>query len=92
MASSSEAFARFSMWKKDKIWLKVTVIERGKPEDVFSLRIAALDEDALLISLAGRVMHSWTNFDVGEAEFSIEPNRLVASREDVEWLIFEEEN
>jgi hypothetical protein len=90
MASSSEAFEKLSAWKNSKTWLNVTVIERGKPEQNLYVRIGAVDEEAALIGVVGEKMHSWSNFDVGEAEFSIEPRRLVVSREDVEWLIFEE--
>ena len=90
MASSSEAFEKLSTWNQDKTWLNVTVIERGKQEDNLFVRIAALDEESSLIGVAGKVMHSWARFDVGEAEFSIESNRVVVSREDVEWLIFEQ--
>jgi hypothetical protein len=89
MASSSEAFEKFETWRKGKTWLNVTVIERGKPPDNLLVRIAALDEDATLVGVAGKVMHSWASFDVGEAEFSLEPSRVVVSRDDLEWLIFE---
>lgn len=90
MASSSEAFEKFSHWKQDKTWLNVTVIERGKPEDKLYVRIGGVDEDALLIGIVGKKMHSWSNLDVEDAEFSVEPGRIVVSRDDVEWLIFEE--
>ena len=92
MASSSEAFEKFSIWKKERIWLRVTVIERGQPEDVYSLRIFSLDEGSSLIDLVGEVPHSFPQFDVSGAEFSMESGRTVVSREDVEWLIFEEED
>lgn len=90
MASLSEAFVKLSEWNNRKTWLNVTVIERGKPEDKLYVRIGAVDEEASLIGVVGKKMHSWANFDVGEAEFSIESARLVVSREDLEWLIFEE--
>jgi hypothetical protein len=89
MTSSSEAFEKFSLWSDSKTWLKVTVIERGRPEDVLSVRICGLDKDASLVGVVGKPMHSFAQFDVDEAEFSIEPDRIVVSREDVEWLIFE---
>ena len=54
MASSSEVFAKLFIWKKDKTWLDVTVIERGKSEDKLRVR-----------------------------------DRLVVSRDDLEWLIFD---
>jgi len=92
MLSSSEAFEKFSIWKNSKIWLNVTVIERGQPEDVLPLRIIRLDEESSLVNVIGRVAHTFGLFDVTGAEFSWEPGRMVVSREDVEWLIFEEED
>jgi hypothetical protein len=92
MASSSDAFEKFSTWKNDKAWLKVTVIERGQPEDVLSLRIFRLDEDLSLVNVRGKTPHSFGQFDVTGAEFSWEPGRMVVSRDDMEWLIFEEED
>lgn len=91
MASSSEAFEKFSIWKNSRTWLKVTVIERGQPENVFSARICGLYPDDSLVDLVGREMHSFGMLNVTGAEFSLEPGRIVVSREDVEWLIFEEE-
>jgi hypothetical protein len=90
MASSSEAFEKFSTWNRRRTWLNVTVIEREKPEEDLFVRIGGVDEEASLIGVVGEEMHSWANFDVGEAEFSVEPRRVVVSRDDVEWLIFEE--
>jgi len=92
MASASEAFEKFSTWSKDKTWLKVTVIERGQPEDALSVRICGLDWEQSLVGVVGKAMHSFGQFDVTTAEFSIEPGRMVVSRGDVEWLIFEEED
>lgn len=89
MASSSDAFEKLSTWKNAKTWLKVTVIERGEPEHKLFVRVVAVDEEANLVALVGKAMHSSTHFDVGEAEFSVEPDRVVVSRDDVEWLIFE---
>jgi hypothetical protein len=90
MASSSEAFEKFEMWNTSKTWLNVTVIERGQPEDKLLVRIFATDAEASRIGVVGKVMHSFSQFDVDESEFSVEPNRVVVSRDDVEWLIFEE--
>ncbi|HWY19909.1 MAG TPA: hypothetical protein VNX26_01745 [Candidatus Acidoferrum sp.] len=90
MASSSEAFEKFSQWKKDKTWLNVTVVERGKAAEHLFVRIGGVDEDASLVGLAGKQMHSWANLDVGEAEFSVEERRVVVARNADEWLIFEE--
>jgi hypothetical protein len=90
MASSSEAFEKFSMWRKERIWLKVTVIERGQPEDVYSLRVYGLDAAESLVELTGETPRSSVQFDVTGAEFSIDSGRIVVSRDDMEWLIFEE--
>jgi hypothetical protein len=89
MLSSSEAFEKFSTWKNSKTWLNVTVIERGQPEDVLPLRIFGLDEDSSHIDVVSDTPHSFGQFDVTGAEFFWEPGRMVVSREDVEWLIFE---
>ena len=90
MASSSEALERFSIWKQRKTPLTVTVIERGQPEDVHSAIIDAIDPTASQVGICLPETRTFAVFDVGEAEFSIESDRLVASRDDVEWLIFEE--
>jgi hypothetical protein len=90
MASSSEAFEKFSQWKKDKTWLNVTVIERGKTAEQLFVRIGGVDEEASLVGITGKAMHSWSNLDVGGAEFSVEPRKVVASRNDLDWLVFEE--
>jgi hypothetical protein len=34
-------------------------------------------------------MHSFAQFDIGHADFSVESDRIVVSRQDIEWLIFE---
>lgn len=91
MASSSEAFEKLSTWKNSRTWLNVTVIERGQRAKEYLLRISGLDEEQSMIGVVGDVMHSFAQFDVGESQFSVEPKRLVISREDIEWLIFEEE-
>jgi hypothetical protein len=71
--------------------LRVTVIERGKPEDVFSAHIDGIDPDASLVGICVGVKQ-YASFDVGAAVFSVEPARMVVARDDVEWLIFEEED
>ncbi len=78
MVSSSEAFAKFSTWKNLKTSLRVTVIERGKPEDVFSARIDALDPDASQVGICVGVKQ-YATFDVGEAAFSVEQIGLLWS-------------
>ncbi|MGD0096635.1 MAG: hypothetical protein ABSB60_09070 [Terracidiphilus sp.] len=90
MASSSEAFAKFSTWKNLRTSLRVTVIDRGKPEDILSGRIDALDPDAPLVGMISGGMY--VQFPVAGAVFSVEPDRVVVSRDDLEWLIFEEDD
>ena len=90
MASSSEAFARFSIWKNLDTPLKVTMIERDEPEIVLCGRIDALDEGASQIGIISSD-RQFGAFDVDEAKFFIERGRVVVSRNDAEWLIFEPE-
>ncbi len=90
MVSSSEAFAKFSIWKNLKTSLNVTVIERGQPEDVYSGRVDTVDPDASLVGICVGIKE-YRTFDVGKAVFSLEPDRLVVERDEVEWLIFEVE-
>ena len=90
MASSSEAFEKFWQWNKAKTWLNVTVVEKEKAVDHLLARIGGVDEEASLVRLVGKQMHSWTNLDVDEAEFSVEERRVVAARNADEWVIFEE--
>ena len=91
MASSSEAFERFSAWKNLSTPLRVTIIERGKSEVVLAVVIDVLDEDASKVGVLNPDERRYGLFDVGEADFFVEPERLVVSRGDVEWLIFEED-
>lgn len=91
MSSSSETFERFSRWKNSRTSLKVTVIERGQPEDVYSGRIDATDSDAEFVGICIGVK-SYRTFEVTGSVFSIESDRVVVARDDVEWLIFEEED
>ena len=90
MASSSEAFEKFSIWKNSKRPLRVTVIEHGKTSDVFDARIDALDPEASIVGICFDETRTFTQFDVGGAEFSIEESRVVATRNESDWLIFEE--
>jgi small ligand-binding sensory domain FIST len=91
MASASEAFEKFETWRKSKTSLKVTVIVGGKPTDVLMGRIFGVDPDAGQIGVSNPlVMHSAVAFDVEDAEFSVESSRLVATRNESDWIIFEE--
>ncbi len=72
MASSSEAFAKFEIWRKSKTPLKVTVIERGKPADVGFGRIASLDAEEGLVAVAIDALRAFATFNRrnGKADFA----------------------
>lgn len=91
MASASEAFEKFSRWNQLKTPLKVTSIVNGKTEDVFSALIFALDPVASQVGIGIPATRSVAAFDVEDVVFSIEDGRIVATRNDSDWLIFEEE-
>jgi hypothetical protein len=91
MASSSEAFEKFGMWKKAKTSLKATVIVGGKTIDVLMGRIFGVDPEASQGGLSNPlVMHSFIAFDVEDAEFSVEESRVVVTRNESDWVVFEE--
>ncbi len=91
MASSSEAFEKFEMWKNSKTSLKVTLIVEGKTVDVLMGRIFCADAEASQVGLSNPlVMHSFVDFDVEDSSFSIEETRLVATRNESDWIVFEE--
>jgi hypothetical protein len=91
MASASEAFEKFERWKNSKTSLKVTVIIKDSPTETLMGRVFAVDPEASQVGLSNPlVMHSFAAFDVGDAEFSIEESRLVATRDESDWIVFEE--
>ena len=91
MASSSEAFTKLERWKNSKTSLKVTLIVGGNTTDVVMGRLFFVDSDAGLIGVSNPlVMHSFARLDVEDAEFSIEELRLVATRNESDWIVFEE--
>ena len=77
------------MWRKRRTPLKVTVIVGGKTDAVFEGSILGVDPEAELLSLALGI-HRWQNFDVEGSTFSVEDTRVVASRNESDWLVFEE--
>ena len=91
MASASEAFGKFSIWHRLKTPLKVTSIVNGKTESVFSALIFAVDADASQVGIGVPSTRSVAAYDVEDATFSVEDKRLVATRNESDWLIFEEE-
>lgn len=92
MASASDAFEKFSMWRRLKTLLKVTVMVDGKVERVFpSSLIFGLDPEASQVGIGITATRSVTAFDVEDATFSVEETRVVATRNTSDWLVFEEE-
>lgn len=91
MASASEAFEKFSIWHKLKTPLRVTSIVNGKTESVLSALIFALDPDASQVGIGIPATRSVSAFDVEDATFTVEDSRVVATRNESDWLVFEEE-
>ena len=90
MISSSQAFKQFWIWQKLKSPLRVTLIDEGKPTEVLFVRIYSADDEAALVGVVGERMHSFSTFTLEGAEFSFEGSRLVATRNEADWLIFED--
>jgi hypothetical protein len=91
MASSSEAFEKFETWKNSKTSLKVTVIVGGRTADVLMGRLFHVGSEESQVGLSNPlVMHSFVAFDLEEASFSIEESRLTATRNESDWIVFEE--
>ena len=89
MNSSPEAFEKFSIWKSLKTPLKVTVIVGGQLECVLSCIIFGVDEEASQVGVSmGR--HSAEALDLEDATFSVEASRVVATRNESDWIVFEE--
>jgi hypothetical protein len=88
MASSSEAFAKFSIWRSRKTPLKVTCIVGGKTDAVLEGWIMAIDPDAELLSVTTG-MHRWQLFNVEGSTFSVEDSMVVATLGESDWLVFE---
>lgn len=88
MASSSEAFDKFLTWKKDRSSLKVTVIVNGVVDEVLEGSIFGADRDASQVGIV-LGMHKFVNFDVEGSVFSVESTRVVATRNESDWIVFE---
>lgn len=89
MNSSSDAFSKFSTWKKDKTPFSVTVIVNGETIDVLNCSIFAVDSEASQVGIV-LGMHKFRALDVEDADFTVESTRVVATRNQSDWLIFEE--
>lgn len=90
MASSSEAFEKLETWRKSKTPLKVTAISVNAT-DVFFGRLFCADPEASQIGLSNPlVMHSAIGFEVTGAVFSVGESRVVATRNESDWIVFEE--
>ncbi len=90
MASSSEAFSKFKMWEVAKTPLKVTVVHGGKTVDVWIGRIGAIDPVAEQVAVAIDELRRFASFDIDESDYLVESSRVVATRNEADWLIFEE--
>jgi hypothetical protein len=89
MDSSSEAFEKLWMWKKSKTWLRVTVVTKDGTTSA-KARICGADSSASQVVIAGEQVHSFSAFDMDGAEFSVESKRVVATRNEFDWIVFEE--
>jgi hypothetical protein len=89
MASSSEAFEKFWIWKNLKTSVRVTVIVGGQVEDIVLCKVFGVDKEASQVGIStGR---DWARaIDLEEAEIFVEPGRVVATRNDSDWIVFEE--
>jgi hypothetical protein len=89
MTSSSEAFEKFSIWKKSNTPLKVAEYLRGALKQTLlgSILKADVAEETVAISHDGG---RYTSFGLEGALFSVEPCRVVATRGESDWVIFEE--
>ncbi len=91
MASSSEAFEKFEMWRKSKTSLRVTLIVKEQPTEVVMGRIFCADPEVSQVGISNPlVMHSADSLDLEDCSFSVEESRVVATRNDADWVVFEE--
>ena len=91
MASSSEAFEKFEIWKNSKTSLKVTVIVGGQTIDVLMGKLFFVDSESLLVGISNPlVIHSFKQIDLEDAAFSVEDTSLSATRNESDWIVFEE--
>lgn len=90
MASSSEAFAKFRIWKNSNTVLKVTVVTKGGKPDILRGWIFSVDEPNFLVGFALKD-RSLRTFDVSDADFRVGSRIVEAERgEDGEdFLVFE---
>ena len=89
MTSSSEAFEKFSIWKRSKTPLKFTSYQNGVLMETlrgYVLKTDATEEIVGVLYEGER----YASFDLEGAVFSVEPCRVVATRSKADWVIFEE--
>jgi hypothetical protein len=89
MTSSSEVFEKFSIWKRSKTSLKVTSYRNGVLTE--TLLGSVLKADAAEERVG--VLHEgerYASFGLEGSVFSVEPCRVVATRSNADWVIFEE--
>jgi hypothetical protein len=89
MSSSSEAFEKFSIWKRSKTPLKVTSYLKGTLKETLLGSMFKVDAEDEMVA----VLHEgerYASFGLEGAMFSVEPCRIVATRDESDWVVFEE--
>jgi hypothetical protein len=89
MASSREAFSKFSRWKNSRTLLRLTVYERGT-EDHFTGSIYHVDEVEMVVGFGDDLTHSHIPLDFRGASFEVERRRLMVTDERIGTVVFEE--
>jgi hypothetical protein len=90
MASAEDIFSRFWMWKKSHTVLRLTVLTKGGTPEKLIGEIAAIDEDAFLVSFVTRKKGDFRTIWLGDASFGLEDRVLSAERLTGDILRFEE--
>jgi hypothetical protein len=89
MTSSSEAFEKFSIWRKSKTPLKVTSYLKGALKETIRGCVLKVDPESEMVGVLYEG-ERYAAFDLEGSLFSVEPCRVVATRSNADWLIFEE--
>lgn len=90
MTSSAEAFSKFSIWKNLKSPLRMTIIVNGNTTEVLFCRVYSIDEASSIVGTVGSTPHSFKDFEVEGSVFSVESKRVVATRNDSDWIVFDD--
>ncbi len=89
MTSSSEAFEKFSIWKKSKTPLKVDSYLRGALKETLRGCVLNADPESEMVGVLYEG-ERYASFGLEGSVFSVEPCRVVATRNKADWVIFEE--